>query len=301
MLAGPVASADIHTVKTFAASITAGNTRDAEAVISQMVAKGNAAVLFTDVTKDNPVPIMGVKLGKGNAKPADKGVLQTKAALERMEKMAAHLEVAVAAEKTAAVEAASAGNRQDALSKLRKKKLLETKLNGARSAALKLSDVIMAVDEAESNKEAVLALETGMDSLRLATEDGVTADRVDAVAADFDEAIADQQDVRTALQQLNDGAVEDTAELENELDLMLNEEAGIKRPTATEEEEELLKIMNELGISKQDAALMKDPVEVALAHAAKADEADASDSADVASGSADDTGGRTGRIAAPDV
>ena len=48
-----------------------------------------------------------------------------------------------------------------------------------RSAAGKLSEVIMAVDEAKSNREAVLALETAVESLKLSIEDEVMDDRVD--------------------------------------------------------------------------------------------------------------------------
>lgn len=222
-LSGPMASADIHTVKTFAAAITADNTRDAEAVIAHMVSRGDAAVLFTEVTKENPEPILGVKLGKGKPAEGDKGVLHTKAALERMEEMASHLEVAVATEKTAATIAAKAGNKGEALTRLRKKKVLDTKLASARSAATKLSDVLMAVDEAESNREAVVALETGMASLKSVTADGVTAGRIDSVAADYDEMMGDQQDVRVAFEQLNMDAMGNDAALEAELEDLVNE------------------------------------------------------------------------------
>lgn len=228
-MSGPTASADIHTVKSFAQAITASSTRDAEAVIAHLVAQGEAVTLFTDVTKENPVPIFGVKISKGRAGAADKGVLHTKAALERMEDMSSHLTSAVESEKTAATDAAKSGNKSEALARLRKKKALENKLTSARAAAAKLSDVLMAVDEADSNREAVTALETGMKSLRLAQEDGVTAGRVDAVAADFDEMMAEQQDLRVAFEQLNVGTTADDHELESELDeLMENEKKAGK-------------------------------------------------------------------------
>lgn len=219
-LSGPMASSDLHTVKTFAAAITADSTRDAEAVIAHIVSKGDAVAVFTDASKDNPEPVFGVKLGRGTgaATDKDKGVLRTKAALENMEEMAGHLEVSVEAEKNAAAVAARSGNKTEALGRLRKKKVLESKLSSARSAAAKLSDVLMAVDEAESNREAVLALETGMESLRLANKDGVTADRVDSVAADFDDMMAEQQDVRMALEQINADSVDTEAQLEAELE-----------------------------------------------------------------------------------
>lgn len=274
-LSGPTASGDIHTVKTFADDLTAGNTRDAEAVIAHIVSKGEAIALFTDPTTEDPDPILGVKLGRGSANPADKGVLRTKAALEKMEKVSSHLDHAVEAEREAAVAAAKAGNKSDALSRLKKKKALEAKLNGARATATKLSDVLMAVDEAESNREAVSALETGMSSLKTATEGGVTADRVDAVAADFDEMLAEQQDVRHALEQLNQGPIgADEALLEQELEELVageQEPSAIptEKPPMTEEEKELLKIMQGLGISGEEAALMQAPEKVAETDAAK--------------------------------
>lgn len=269
-LSGPTAIGDIHTVKTFAEGLTAGSARDAEAVIAHMVSQGDATALFTDPTKEDPDPVLGVKLGKGSTSPADKGVLRTKAALERMEKVCAHLDVAVQAEKEAAVASAKSGNKSDALARLKKKKALEMKLVGSRATASKLSDVLMAVDEAESNREAVAALETGMSSLKAATESGVTADRVDAVAADFDEMLADQQDVRHALGQLNQDSVGDQALLEQELEDLVSGEARppatvTEQPALTEEDEELLKIMQELGISSDDAAKMQDPAKVAEA------------------------------------
>lgn len=263
-LSGPMASADIHTVKTFATAITNDNVRDAEAVIAHIVQKGDASVLFTDVTKENPEPILGVKLGKTKPVSGDKGVLHTKAALDRMEEMASHLETSVESEKQAAMHAAKSGNKAEALTKLRKKKVLETKLASARAAGAKLSEVLMAVDEAESNREAVVALETGMASLKSVTADGVTADRIDSVAADFDELIGDQQDVRVAFEQLNMDAMGNDAVLEAELEDLVNEadnlstqvqegakegkEGGVPVPTPVskltdEAEEELAKML----------------------------------------------------------
>lgn len=272
-LSGPTAIGDIHTVKTFAEDLTAGNARDAEAVISHLVSKGDATALFTDPTKEDPDPILGVKLGKGSTNPADKGVLRTKAALERMEKVCVHLDGAVETEKEAAVAAAKSGNKSEALARLKKKKALEAKLVGARATASKLSDVLMAVDEAESNREAVSALETGMSSLKTATEGGVTADRVDSVAADFDEMLAEQQDVRHALEQLNQDSIGDNAVLEQELEDLVSDEAKppivSNQPSLSQEDEELLKIMQELGISSEDAATIQDPERAAEAHMAK--------------------------------
>lgn len=230
-MSGPTASADIHTLKSFATTITAGSTRDAEAVIAHLVSQNEAVTLFTDVTKETPQPIFGVKIGKSRAETSDKGVLHTKAALERMEDMSTHLELAVESEKAAATIAAKAGNKPEALNRLRKKKALENKLSSARAAATKLSEVLMAVDEADSNREAVTALETGMKSLRLAQEDGVTAGRVDAVAADFDDMMAEQQDLRTAFEQLNLSANLNDGELEDELEELME---GEKESAETE-------------------------------------------------------------------
>lgn len=255
-LSGPMASADIHTVKSFAAAVTAGNIRDAEAVISHIVSKGHATALFTDATAENPDPVFGVKLGKSTVNPADKGVLRTKGALENMEQLADHLETSVASEKEAATIAAKAGNKSEALSRLRKKKVLEAKLVGARSAAVKLSDVLMAVDEAESNKEAVLALETGMASLKLATSGGVTAERVDTVAADFKEMMEGQTDVRMALEQLSHESAGEDAVLEQELEDLLSEDTAVTavvssmpvpaKTLADEAEEELAALLQSL-------------------------------------------------------
>lgn len=279
-LSGPMASADIHTVKTFAAAVTGGNTRDAEAVISHIVSKGEASVLFTEPTKDSPEPLLGVKFGKGTATEADKGVLRTKAALEQMEKRTLHLTEEIERESAAATSLAKAGKKSDALSRLRKRKVLETKLTGSRAAASKLSDVLLAVDEAESNREAVSALETGMSSLKVATEEGVTADRVDAVAADFDEMLAEQQDVRVALAQLNEESAENDAVLLEELDQLVSGEKQEQpaRPTTTDEEIELMKLMQELDIPETEPAQMKDPAQVAHENLAKAGEGESASS-----------------------
>lgn len=270
-LSGPMASADIHTVKTFATAITADNTRDAEAVIAHIVSKGDAVALFTDPTAENPNPVLGVRLGRGVVNPSDKGVLRTKAALEHMEDLTVHLESAVANEKEAATIAARAGNRNEALTRLRKKKALEAKLTGARSAASKLADVLMAVDEAESNKEAVLALETGMESLKLATDGGVTADRVDAVAADFKDMMEEQGDVRIALEQLGQESAGDDALLEVELEELLatgdgsievKPERGPVKTLADQAEEELAELLK--GMPTPSTAEPQDPELAAL-------------------------------------
>lgn len=261
-LAGPIASADIQTVKSFANAVTAENTRDAEAVIGYLISNTNATALFTEPTKENPDPVLGVKLGKVTVNQADRGVLRTKAALENMEQLSFHLETAIATEKEAATQAAKLGNKPEALSRLRKKKVLEAKLTGAKSAATKLADVLMAVDEAESNKEAVLALETGMSSLRLATENGVTVDRVDAVAADYKELMAGQEDARLALEQLGQDTAGDDALLEEELEGLLSQEEP-QRPAeilakppvktlADEAEEELAKLLENLPVPSQE-------------------------------------------------
>lgn len=277
-LSGPVATADIYTVKTFAAEITGDSTRDAEAVIAHIVSKGEATPLFTTPTKDDPEPVFGVKLGSASASQADRDVLRTKAALERMTKLSTHLKDSIKAEETAAVVAAKAGNKAEALLRMKKKKGLEAKLTGARAAATKLEAVVMAVDEAESNREAVAALETGMASLKTVTADGVTADRVDAVAADFDEMLSEQQEVRTALEQLNQDALEpDEADLEKELEAMMS---GKKRKSevtdtttadgVTDEEEELIKLLGGVEITPEEAAKLQDPARVAAANAANA-------------------------------
>lgn len=274
-LSGAVATADIYTIKTFADEITAGNTRDAEAVVSHLVSKGEATTLFTVPTKDDPNTVLGLKLGKMAATQADRDMLRTKAALERMEKLSAHLQESIDTEKAAAVQAAKNGNKVEALARLKKKKGLEAKLNVAKASATKLSAVLMAVDEAESNKEAVAALETGMASLKTVTADGVTADRVDAVAQDFDELLAEQEDVRTAFTQLNQDAIgPDEAELEDELDKLVSgksEETPEKSEAhaLTEEEKELLKLMGAVEISKEDAAKIQDPAAAAMANAEK--------------------------------
>lgn len=277
-LSGPVATADIYTVKTFAAEITGDNTRDAEAVIAHIVSKGEATVLFTTPTKDDPEPVLGVKLGRAAATQADRDVLRTKAALERMTKLSKHLKDSVEAEETAAVLAAKAGNKAEALLRMKKKKGLEAKLTGARAAATKLETVVMAVDEAESNREAVAALETGMASLKTVTADGVTADRVDAVAADFDEMLTEQQEVRTALEQLNQNVLDpDEADLEKELEAMMSGEKHkeeVEDATTpggmTKEEEELMKLLGKVEITPEEATKMQDPARVAAANAASA-------------------------------
>lgn len=251
---GPMVSTEIHTVKTLAVAITAGNSRDAEAVISYIVSKDEAVPLFTDPSTEYPEPVLGVKFGKGKVNPSDQGVLRTKAALEHMEEQSSHLEEAIFAQKEAATKAARGGNKAEALSRLRKKKVLEAKLIGARSAASKLSDVLMAVDEAESNKEAVHALETGMASLKLVNQSGVTADRVDTVAADFKELIEEQSDVRLALGQLAVESAVDDAILEEELEELVSGKkkatspapSSSKKTPADEAEEELAQLLASL-------------------------------------------------------
>jgi Snf7 len=253
-----------------AGELTAGSTRDAEAVISHLVAQKAASVLFTDPTPDSKEPVAGLKFGAAAPTAADKGILQAKAALQRMEVLAAHLEASVAAETAAATAAARSGNKADALARLRKKKLLDNKLAGARASVHKLTDVLMAVDEAASNKEAVQALEIGMDSLRAATANGVTAGRIDAIASDYADHTADQEDVRVALQQLNQSpqGLDDAAAEEAELAAMMAvEDTGhsLGAPDSSavtgsaEEEAELDRIMAELGISKNDTADLPTP------------------------------------------
>lgn len=323
-LSGPIASADIHTVKSFADTLTASNTRDAEAVIAYIVSKGEATAVFTDPTKEDPDPVLGVRIGKKSENPSDKAVLRTKAALERMEKVSSHLEGAIEVERKAAVAAAKSGNKSDALARLKKKNALEAKLTGTRATATKLSGVLMGVDEAESQRDAISALETGMSSLRMVTEGGITADRVDAVAADYDEIMVGQQDVRHALGQLNqdssgvdldsleqelhDLMVADTKSsgtgveqpahtvLENQLEELMAGEtkapaSAMKTPALSEEEEQLLKIMEGLGISSEDAAKMQDPEKVAQADAAKAREGQSELSASASDGQAAPTHG----------
>lgn len=260
-LGGPVSTDDIHTVQSFAREFTARQIRDAEAVIGHLVKENAASVLVTDPSSENSANVTGFKFGTTPATETDKGILQTKAALQRMDELSSHLERSVAEETTAATAAAKSGNKGDALSHLRKKKLLENKLAGARASVHKLTDVLMSVDEAASNKEAVEALEIGMGSLRTANENGVSVARLDAIAADYAEHAADQEDIRVAWEQINQGPeITDYSAEEAELAAMLAaEEAG--HPVAppepqgtTEEEEELDKIMAELGIAKNDTA-----------------------------------------------
>jgi Snf7 len=276
-LGGPVSSDDIHTVQSFANALTNRNVHDAEAVIAHLVNTRDASILYTDVAPENPKPIPGFKLGSAAPSITDKGVLQTKAALERMEELSSHLEKSVEEETVAATNAARAGNKPEALARLRKKKLLDNKLAGARASALKLTDVLMAVDEAASNKEAVQALEIGMGSLRAANANGISAQRIDAIASDYAEAAADQEDIRAALQQLNQSSMGDTnAAEEAELEALLAAESvGYKLEVpSTDEEAELAKIMTELGIEKNDTVGLPNPPPIA--EAARVKEGDGS-------------------------
>ena len=184
-----------------------------------------------------------------------------------------------------AVAAANSWNTSEALARLKKKKALEMKLVGSRATASKLSDVLMAVDDANSNREAVAAIETGMPSLKAATEGSVTGDRVDAVGAGFDEMLADQQDLRHALGQLNQDPVGDQALLKQELEDLVSDEVRppatvIEQPALTEEDEDLLRIMQELWISYDDAAKIQDPAKVAEADLEKQTSASSSSLAD---------------------
>eukprot|EP00737_Agarophyton_chilense_P002361 gb/GEZJ01002684.1/.p1 GENE.gb/GEZJ01002684.1/~~gb/GEZJ01002684.1/.p1 ORF type:complete len:408 (+),score=77.15 gb/GEZJ01002684.1/:124-1224(+) len=276
---GPMASTEIHTVKSLASAMTERNTRDAEAIISYLVSRNEAVPLFTEPSPEHPEPVLGVKFGKQKINPSDKGVLRTKAALEHMEQQSSHLEKAIYKEIEAATKAAKAGNKTEALARLRKKKVLEAKLIGARSAATKLSDVLLAVDEAESNKEAVLALETGMESLKLVNQNGVTANRVDTVASDFKELIEDQTDVRLALEQLAQESAADDAVLEEELEQLVSGEKPLKQDVnklpkktlADEAEEELAQLLAQLPSPSSEA--VPDPHKAPVASSSTAGDA----------------------------
>lgn len=262
VLGGPVSSDDIHTVRSFARELTGGRERDAEAVIAKLAARKEAVVLRIEGENG---PVYGMKFGAVKASTADEGVLQTKAALGRMEVLVEHLEESVDREKAAATALARKGDKAGALARLRKTKLLGNKLAGARATVHKLTDVLMSVDEAATQQDSVQALEIGMESLRVATATGVSAERVDAIAADYAEHTGNQEDVRAALQQLNTDPVMggDTAEEEAELAAMMAaedgafEEAPVKG--SAEEEAELDRIMTELGIEKGDTATLPSP------------------------------------------
>lgn len=223
-LLGPIATSEIHTVKSFADALTGGNERDAEAVIASLAAAGSASILHAPATADSEA-LRGVRLGKGAPAPADTGLLRTKHARERLQKVAAHLAADAEAARVEAVAAAKRGDRAAALVKVQRKTALEKKLAGTRGTLSRLTDVLHAVDEAESNKEAVGALEVGMDALRLTNEGGVTADRIDDIAANFDEEMAKQQDMRVALEQLATSNEVDNAAFEDELDALMREDA----------------------------------------------------------------------------
>lgn len=106
-------------------------------------------------------------------------MLKPKVVLERVEETVGHLSVAVKSEKAQEKELAIKGGKKVALDNLRKKKVLDAKLASARSALSKLGDMMMAVEEAESNNEVVSALEIDMEILKIVTKDGVTAEGVE--------------------------------------------------------------------------------------------------------------------------
>ena len=157
-LSGPVSSDDIHTVNSFANEVTARSIRDAEAVIAHLVSEGGASVMQVDPSGDTKTPIIGFKFGSGAPTEADKGVLQTKAALQRMNDLVDHLTTSVEQETTAATSAARAGNKTEALARLRKKKLLYTKLAGARASAMQATVRRLNTKDLESNNYALAPL-----------------------------------------------------------------------------------------------------------------------------------------------
>lgn len=274
-LVGPIATAEVHTLKSLANAITGGVERDAEAVAAYLVSQGKATVLRTTPTRENPTVIVGIRLGPGGATEADRSLLSTKAARERLVDVVAHLEQEVEVQKKEAVKAAKSGNKAGALSRIQRKAALEKKLSGAQASLRKLNDILLAVDAAESNRDSVAAIEAGVQSLRYAQEAGATADRVDDVAAQLDELLGQQEDLRLALEQIDPNRDQELIEAEEKLAELLAEdqvkelddpalkapeklpsdakEAAIKNKEKTAEqeaEEELARLMAETGITE---------------------------------------------------
>lgn len=232
-LVGSIATAEIHTIHSFAERLTGGNERDAEAVAAHLESIGRATVLFTEATEENPVPVAGVRLGAGPPTQADRGLLQTKAVHERIERAAQQYEAEAEKAKQEAVAAAKGGDKKGAIEFIQRKSKMEKKLANNRATLRKLGDVLMAVDETESNREAVAALETGMNALRKATAaGGVNAERVDNVATDLDELLAEQEDMRIAIGQIQVDNEAESAMMEAELDRLMEEDhmSELSRP-----------------------------------------------------------------------
>ncbi len=225
-LVGPIATAEVHTLKSLANAITGGVERDAAAVASYLVGQGKATVLRTTPTRENPTAIVGVRLGPGVATDADRSLLSTKAARERLIDVVAHLEQEVEIQKQEALKAAKAGNKAGALSRIQRKAALEKKLSGSQASLRKLNDILLAVDAAESNRDSVAAIETGIQSLRYAQDAGATADRVDDLAAQLDELFGQQEDLRMALEQIDPNKDQELIAAQEELDALLADETG---------------------------------------------------------------------------
>lgn len=222
-LVGPFVTAEIHTLKSLANACTAGNERDAAAVAVYLVSQKKATIL--SIIGDNNAEVIGVRIGSGNASDADKSLLQTKAAKERLYELSNHLNSEIALEKKRAVEAAKAGDKATALTHVQRKTQCEKKLKGVRASLKKLGDVLMAVDDAENNRETVNALKTAMETLKTVTEDSdINADTVDDVSFQLSELMGKQEDLKLALDQMGQESLAEEAANEEELLKLLEED-----------------------------------------------------------------------------
>jgi len=275
-LVGPFVTAEIHTLKSLANACTAGNERDAAAVAVHLVSQKKATILR--IIGDNNAEVIGVRIGSGNASDADKSLLQTKAAKERLYDLSNHLNSEIALEKTRAVEAAKAGDKATALVHVQRKTQCEKKLKGVRASLKKLGDVLMAVDDAENNRETVNALKTAMETLKTVTEDSdINADTVDDVGMQLDELMGKQEDLKLALNQIGEASAAEEAHYDEELLKLLKEDtlqdlesvkvpdtapavdagAAAEKHKSQEEsalDEELAKLMAESAIDEEKAA-----------------------------------------------
>ncbi|ODN00450.1 Charged multivesicular body protein 7 [Orchesella cincta] len=154
------------------------------------------------------------------------------------------------------------GRRNTAKHELRRKKLLEQRMDKLLSMVDNLTVLGMQIEDAESDAVIVSAYEAGKKALAGVLEDKrMNADRVTEAMLDIQELLDQHSDVSAALSQPMDGQDSDILSLEEELDSILREDeeksklpppVSDPKPAKSQkntDEEEALKMLEDLGMN----------------------------------------------------
>jgi Snf7 len=178
--------------------------RDCDVLLDALARRRMAARVY-DHSGNGDSALVGVKFAEragANAAPVDRnvdrGILAIKSTLDELQQQQARTRADIDLCTERAAEQLRAKQRKRALGHLRRRKMLADALDKRIDAADKLGDVLMSIQQADTDTALLAAYRHGASAIR-GVQAGTSVGQIDSVVDELAELMADQRDIDDAL------------------------------------------------------------------------------------------------------